>query len=105
MRRIYAGHSLAARLAEVPLRALERWIELRSLYRFTDKFHPVWRPRQLRMRSWLDLVPVGTAALTAEFGQRQLPSGAAASNSVENGHRRTLSIALRNALMTLRIRP
>jgi lysylphosphatidylglycerol synthetase-like protein (DUF2156 family) len=68
MRRVYAGRSLAARLAQVPLRLLDRWIELRSLYRFTDKFHPRWRPRQLRMRSWLDLVPVATAALTAEFG-------------------------------------
>jgi lysylphosphatidylglycerol synthetase-like protein (DUF2156 family) len=71
MRRIYAGRSLAARLTAVPLRALDRWIELRSLYRFTDKFDPVWRPRQLRMRSWLDLVPVVVVALTAEFGQRQ----------------------------------
>jgi lysyl-tRNA synthetase class 2 len=75
MRRIYAGHSLPARLAQVPLRALDRWIELRSLYRFTDKFHPVWRPRQLRMRSWLDLLPVAAAALTAEFGQRRAPAG------------------------------
>lgn len=70
MRRVYAGDSCAARLAQVPLRALDRWIELRSLYRFTEKFHPIWRARELRMRSWLDLVPVATAALTAEFGAR-----------------------------------
>jgi lysylphosphatidylglycerol synthetase-like protein (DUF2156 family) len=54
----------------VPLRVLDRWIELRTLYRFTDKFDPLWRPRQLRMRSWLELIPVGAAALTAEFGAR-----------------------------------
>jgi lysylphosphatidylglycerol synthetase-like protein (DUF2156 family) len=73
MRRVYAAGTPAARLLEVPLRILDRWIELRSLYRFTDKFHPVWRPRQLRMRSWLDLVPVAAAALTAEFGGRRPP--------------------------------
>jgi lysylphosphatidylglycerol synthetase-like protein (DUF2156 family) len=76
MRRVYAGHTRAARLAAVPLRLLDRWIELRSLYRFTDKFHPVWRPRQLRMRSWLELVPVGAAALTSEFAARPATSPA-----------------------------
>jgi lysyl-tRNA synthetase class 2 len=70
MRRVWAGHTPAARLAAVPLRALDRWIELRSLYRFTDKFDPLWRPRQLRMRSWLELIPVGAAALTSEFAAR-----------------------------------
>ncbi|MDT4990719.1 MAG: lysyl-tRNA synthetase, class [Actinoplanes sp.] len=70
MRRVYAGRGPAARLAQVPLKALDRWIELDTLYRFTAKFHPLWRARQLRMRSWLDLVPVATAALTAEFGAR-----------------------------------
>jgi lysylphosphatidylglycerol synthetase-like protein (DUF2156 family) len=73
MRRVYAGQSRTARLAEVPLRALDRWIELRSLYRFTDKFHPTWRRRQLRLCSWLDLVPVATAALVAEFGRTGRP--------------------------------
>jgi lysylphosphatidylglycerol synthetase-like protein (DUF2156 family) len=73
MRRVYAAETGAARLVVVPLRLLDRWIELRTLYRFTDKFHPVWRPRQLRMRSWLDLVPVGLVALTAEFGTRPAP--------------------------------
>jgi lysyl-tRNA synthetase class 2 len=68
MRKIYAGRTRSARLLQVPLSALDRWIELRSLYRFTDKFDPIWRGRQLRMRSWLEIVPVGTAALTAEFG-------------------------------------
>ena len=70
MRRIYAGHTRAARLTAVPLRVLDRWIELRTLYRFTDKFDPLWRPRQLRMRSWLELIPVGAVALTSEFGAR-----------------------------------
>jgi lysyl-tRNA synthetase class 2 len=70
MRRVYAGQTPAAELLQMPLKALDRWIELRTLYRFTDKFQPCWRPRQLRMRSWLDLVPVATAALTAEFGAR-----------------------------------
>jgi lysylphosphatidylglycerol synthetase-like protein (DUF2156 family) len=70
MRRVYAGRTPTARLATVPLRLLDRWIELRTLYRFTDKFDPLWRPRQLRMRSWLELIPVGAAALTSEFGTR-----------------------------------
>jgi lysylphosphatidylglycerol synthetase-like protein (DUF2156 family) len=77
MRRVYAGRSARARLAAVPLRALDRWIQLRSLCQFTAKFHPAWRPRQLRLRSWWDLLPVGAAALTAEFGQG--PAGAPAS--------------------------
>jgi len=70
MRRVYAGRTRAARLVAVPLRLLDPWIELRTLYRFTDKFDPCWRARQIRMRSWLDLVPVAAAALTSEFGTR-----------------------------------
>jgi lysyl-tRNA synthetase class 2 len=70
MRRVYAGQIRAARLLQMPLHALDRWIELRSLYLFTGKFHPRWRPRQLRLRSWWELVPVAAAALTAEFGGR-----------------------------------
>jgi len=77
MRRVYAGHSLRTRVARVPLRALDRWIELESLHRFTVKFRPGWRPRELRFRSWLEIVPVGVAALTAEFGQRRMPPAAA----------------------------
>jgi lysyl-tRNA synthetase class 2 len=74
MRRVYAGRSLAARVTQIPLRVLDRWIELRSLWRFTGKFHPVWRARELRMRSWFDLVQVGAAALTSEFGARPAPA-------------------------------
>jgi len=70
MRRVYAGTSAGARLLQVPLHMLDRWIELRSLWLFTDKFHPRWRPRQLRMRSWWELVPVALVALTSEFGGR-----------------------------------
>jgi lysylphosphatidylglycerol synthetase-like protein (DUF2156 family) len=70
MRRIYAGLTPGARVLQVPLHALDRWIELHSLYLFTDKFDPQWRPRQLRMRSWWELVPVAAAALTSEFGGR-----------------------------------
>ncbi len=70
MRRVYAGETRGSRFLLIPLHVLDRWIELRSLWRFTDKFHPAWRPRQLRMRSWLDLIPVAAAALTAEFGLR-----------------------------------
>jgi lysylphosphatidylglycerol synthetase-like protein (DUF2156 family) len=92
MRRVYAGETRAARLALVPLRVLDRWIELRTLYRFTDKFHPVWRPRQLRMRSWLDIVAVGAAALTSEFGAR--PATRPSGNSPEPG---VLAAALRAA--------
>jgi lysyl-tRNA synthetase class 2 len=73
MRRVYAGHGIGARILQVPLHALDRWIELRSLYLFTDKFHPHWRPRQLRMRSWWELVPVAAAALTSEFAGRPTP--------------------------------
>jgi lysylphosphatidylglycerol synthetase-like protein (DUF2156 family) len=57
---------------------MDHWIELRSLYRFTDKFHPLWHPRQLRMRSWLDVLPVAVATLTAEFGSRPAPAPAPA---------------------------
>jgi lysyl-tRNA synthetase class 2 len=74
MRRVYAGVSLGARLLQVPLHALDRWIELRSLWLFTDKFHPRWRARQLRMRSWWELVPVAFVALTAECGARPTPA-------------------------------
>jgi len=74
MRRVYAGEIRGARLVQVPLHALDRWIELRSLYLFTDKFNPLWRPRQLRLRSWWELVPVAVAALTAEFGNRSTPA-------------------------------
>jgi lysyl-tRNA synthetase class 2 len=73
MRRVYAGGTPGARLLQVPLHALDRWIELRSLYLFTGKFHPVWRPRQLRLRSWWELLPVALVALTAEFGARPAP--------------------------------
>jgi lysylphosphatidylglycerol synthetase-like protein (DUF2156 family) len=71
MRRVYAGETPGARALQIPLHALDRWIELRSLWLFTDKFHPRWRPRQLRMRSWWELLPVGVAALTSEFGGRR----------------------------------
>jgi len=74
MRRIYAGETRAARLVQVPLHVLDRWIDLRPLYLFTDKFHPRWRPRQLRMRSWWEVLPVAAAALTAEFGTRPTPA-------------------------------
>lgn len=74
MRRVYAGRSLGARALQLPLHALDRWIELRSLWLFTDKFHPRWRPRQLRMRSWWELVPVAFVALTSEFGARPTPA-------------------------------
>jgi lysylphosphatidylglycerol synthetase-like protein (DUF2156 family) len=81
MRRVYAGETRGSRVLLVPLHALDRWIELRSLWRFTDKFHPVWRPRQLRLRSWTELLPVATAALTAEFGSRQLRLPAATADA------------------------
>lgn len=74
MRRVYAGASCGARLASVPLRALDPWIELRSLNLFTEKFRPSWRPRQLRLRSWWQVIPVGMAALTAELGTRKAES-------------------------------
>lgn len=74
MRRVYAGTSVGARVVRVPLHALDRWIELRSLWLFTDKFHPRWRARQLRMRSWWELVPVAFVALTSEFGARPAPA-------------------------------
>jgi lysyl-tRNA synthetase class 2 len=74
MRRVYAGETRAARLVQVPLHVLDRWIDLHPLYLFTDKFHPTWRPRQLRMRSWWELVPVAAAALSAEFGTRPAPA-------------------------------
>jgi lysylphosphatidylglycerol synthetase-like protein (DUF2156 family) len=83
MRRVYAGRSLAARSAVLPLRALDRWIELRSLYLFTAKFQPAWRPRQLRMRSWWELIPVGAAALTAEFSTRRPAAAVPASELAE----------------------
>jgi lysylphosphatidylglycerol synthetase-like protein (DUF2156 family) len=76
MRRVYGGVSIGARVLQVPLHALDRWIELRSLYLFTEKFHPRWRPRQLRMRSWWELVPVAVVALTSEFGGRPAASPA-----------------------------
>jgi lysyl-tRNA synthetase class 2 len=82
MRRVYAGVSLGARALQVPLHALDRWIELRSLWLFTDKFHPRWRPRQLRMRSWWELIPVAFVALTSEFGARP-PVGVSAAPSAE----------------------
>jgi lysylphosphatidylglycerol synthetase-like protein (DUF2156 family) len=83
MRRVYAGDSRGAQLAALSLHALDRWIELRSLWRFTDKFHPRWRPRQLRMRSWLEVIPVGAAALTSEFAVRPAARPAAGGHLAE----------------------
>ncbi|MFG2040662.1 bifunctional lysylphosphatidylglycerol flippase/synthetase MprF [Dactylosporangium sp. NPDC048998] len=77
MRRVYSGEMRGARLFQLPLHALDRWIELRSLYLFTGKFHPRWRPRQLRLRSWWELIPVAAAALTAEFSADPSPAAAA----------------------------
>lgn len=69
MRGVFVATTPAARLAGGLLRLFDRWIELRPLYRFTAKFHPVWRPRSLLLRSWWEVVPVGAAALVAEFGR------------------------------------
>jgi lysylphosphatidylglycerol synthetase-like protein (DUF2156 family) len=74
MRRVYAGTSCGARLARIPLRALDPWIELRSLHLFTEKFRPRWRARELRLRSWWQVLPVGMAALTAELATRKAES-------------------------------
>ncbi len=68
-RRVYAGSGPVVRIAAGLAHVLDRWIELDSLYRFTAKFRPHWRPRSVLMRSWLDIGWVGAAALRAEFGR------------------------------------
>jgi lysyl-tRNA synthetase class 2 len=69
LRRVYAGSGTAVRAVAALAHLLDAWIELGPLYRFTAKFQPRWRPRSVLMASWLHLVPVGAAALRAEFGR------------------------------------
>jgi lysyl-tRNA synthetase class 2 len=68
MRGVFTATGRGARLAGALIHLLDRWIELRPLYRFTAKFHPRWQPRSLLLRSWWEIGPVGVAALVAEFG-------------------------------------
>ncbi|HEX6501372.1 MAG TPA: phosphatidylglycerol lysyltransferase domain-containing protein [Micromonosporaceae bacterium] len=69
LRTIFESPRLAARTAAVLLRVLDPWIEVRSLYRFTAKFRPAWRPRYLLLTSWWAIAWVGAAALYAELGR------------------------------------
>jgi lysyl-tRNA synthetase class 2 len=69
MRRVIESANPAARTLAVTLHALDRWIEIAPLYRFTRKFRPQWRPRHLLLRSWLQLAVVAAVALRAEFGK------------------------------------
>ncbi|WP_213451688.1 phosphatidylglycerol lysyltransferase domain-containing protein [Rhizomonospora bruguierae] len=71
MRRAFVSPGRMAALARIPLHVLDRWIELRPLWRFTAKFHPRWRPRLLLLCTWWDLPRVGPAALLAEFGRHR----------------------------------
>ncbi len=48
------------------LRLLSRWFQIESLYRFNDKFDPLWEPRVLLYRDPVDLPVVAIAALQAE---------------------------------------
>jgi lysylphosphatidylglycerol synthetase-like protein (DUF2156 family) len=76
-RGVYATSGPTARGVAALAHLLDRWIRLRPLYRFTAKFWPHWRPRAILMRSWLDVLRVGAAALRAELG-RSRPAGPAA---------------------------
>jgi lysyl-tRNA synthetase class 2 len=82
-RAMYARSGPAARTVAGLAHLLDRWIELGPLYRFTAKFHPGWRARNVLLRSWLDLIWVGAAALRAELGRTRLHRGQAAEPSLE----------------------
>lgn len=86
LRTVFESPKIRARLAATLLRALDPWIEVRSLYRFTAKFRPTWRPRYLLFTSWWAIAWVGAAAIYAELGRpigagtrRPLPSTSTAS--------------------------
>jgi lysyl-tRNA synthetase class 2 len=68
-RGMYESSGPAARTVAALTHVLDRWIALGPLYRFTAKFHPNWHARSVLLRSWLDIVWVGIAALRAELGQ------------------------------------
>lgn len=67
LRKVFEVSGPLAVLAGPARHAFDRWIHLGPLYRFCVKFRPRWRSRYVVLRSWLDVVPVGLAALFAEF--------------------------------------
>jgi lysyl-tRNA synthetase class 2 len=65
------GAGPVARLWAAALRLGSRWWQIETLYRFNNKFRPVWVPRYLVFPSSYDLPRITLAALEAEgFGGR-----------------------------------
>lgn len=58
------------RLGYWGIHRFDRYIKVESLYRFNNKFRPMWVPRSMVLRRWTDVGWVLLAALQAEFGLR-----------------------------------
>ncbi len=67
LRWVFDSPGLIPKVSATLLHALDRWIEVGPLNRFSAKFAPRWRARSLLMASWWELGWVAAAALRAEF--------------------------------------
>ncbi|HEV7979840.1 phosphatidylglycerol lysyltransferase domain-containing protein [Amycolatopsis sp.] len=60
------GAGPVAKTAAKVIRLASRWIQIESLYRFNEKFHPRWVPRYLAYPGVRELPRVGVAVFEAE---------------------------------------
>jgi lysyl-tRNA synthetase class 2 len=67
LRWVFDSSGVVPKVSATLLHALDRWIEVGPLNRFSAKFAPRWRARSLLMASWWELGWVAAAALRAEF--------------------------------------
>jgi lysyl-tRNA synthetase, class II len=67
LRWVFDSPGIVPKVSATLLHALDRWIEIGPLNRFSAKFAPRWRARSLLMASWWELGWVAAAALRAEF--------------------------------------
>lgn len=72
-RYLRAHDTLAQRAASRSLRVADRWFQVKSLEKFTEKFFPRWDPRYLMYPGIASLLRVGLAAMWAE-GQIPRPT-------------------------------
>jgi lysylphosphatidylglycerol synthetase-like protein (DUF2156 family) len=64
---VFDSPTLPGRTFAAFLHGFDRWIEIVSLNRFCEKFHPQWRARHLLTPSWAQLGWVAAAAVRAEL--------------------------------------
>lgn len=64
---VFDAPGAVARTSAALLHAFDQWIEIASLNRFCEKFHPRWRARNLLTPSWPQLGWVAAAAVRAEL--------------------------------------